>query len=206
VENTLRSKSVAICNPTDGTWNCISAAGISGCLEVTEGEYESEEACLEACVAETDGTWDCVTLAGFSACVEATEGEFDSEEACLESCVAETDGTWDCVALAGISGCLEATEGEYESEEACLQVCVTSIDFYEIGVTISPNPFDNKTLLKFTDGVQSYQLIDLTGRVILDHKVEDKQVYLYKNNLSNGIYILQLVGNDKFIREKVIID
>ena len=194
-----------ICNPSDGTWDCALVFGFSACVEANDGEFSSQQECEELCNITTDEAWNCVSIAGASGCFEVEGGEFVSEEECQETCIS-ADSTWDCVSVLGVSGCLAVIDGQYISEEACQEACFSSIQDYDIGVIISPNPFNDKTLLEFSNSVLRYQLVDFTGRIVLDKKVVEKQEYLYKNNLSNGLYILQLIGDNQLRREKVLID
>ncbi len=78
-------------------------------------------------------------------------------------------------------------------------------------VEISPNPFVEYTFISINDpsnDLYKVQLLDLSGRVIKQELFEGNSKYvLYRNNLKQGLYILQFVHNKsgKTFSEKIII-
>ena len=99
---------------------------------------------------------------------------------------------------------------------------VSNIDDYSSGPTdidefdnseeiqIYPNPFFDKTRIympeEIANGEYSIKITDISGkRILLDEKVKTKVYTLYRNNLPNGIYFVEITG-DKTYRKKLIIN
>lgn len=78
-------------------------------------------------------------------------------------------------------------------------------------VTLYPNPSKGLITLSFGDyasGV-SYQVIDFSGRVILNHVINESSVISHDINLSNatkGVYIISIKSDNGTVNKKVIID
>jgi len=88
----------------------------------------------------------------------------------------------------------------------------TDIDEYSNldNVQIYPNPFFDKTRIympdEVVDGNYTIRLTDLSGkRIILDEKIKTRVYTLYRNNLPNGIYFIEIRG-DKLYRRKLIVN
>ena len=88
----------------------------------------------------------------------------------------------------------------------------TDIDEYSNldNVQIYPNPFFDKTRIympdEVVDGDYTIRLTDLSGkRIILDEKIKTNVYTLYRNNLPNGIYFVEIRG-DKLYRKKLIVN
>ena len=114
---------------------------------------------------------------------------------------------WNCnVTL----GCEEVglNEGTFNNEQDCEAVCqvdTTSISEYDLDVKFYPNPFSDYLTIDFMDKATHYQLYDMSGRLLLDKPVIRSVDYLYKNDLSNGVYLLYFMGYNKIRREKIVI-
>lgn len=109
------------------------------------------------------------------------------------------------------SGCEDVGQdnGTFHTESDCQAVCVdtTSInEYYDLEVSIFPNPFTDYTNLVFSKNVESYQLSDMMGRIVLSKNVENSEERLYKSNLKSGVYLLQMLGNKSVGFEKIIIE
>lgn len=78
-------------------------------------------------------------------------------------------------------------------------------DFESQGVSIYPNPFTNRLYLDFPDesNVKSIKIFDLQGKVHFDRQSFDSNL-LQVEDLSTGIYFLQLQTNQGVITEKLI--
>lgn len=110
------------------------------------------------------------------------------------------------------TGCEDVglNNGTFHSESDCQASCTpdtsgsdtTTINEYDLNVSIYPNPFSEYTTLSLSSNVVSYQLIDLTGRLVYDKLVENQIEYLYKNQLKSGVYMLHLIGEkgSNFVR------
>jgi hypothetical protein len=78
-------------------------------------------------------------------------------------------------------------------------------------VTLFPNPSKGLITLSFSDfasGV-SYQVIDFSGRVIVNHSIKESSVITHDIDLSNaakGVYIISIKTDNGTVNRKVIID
>jgi hypothetical protein len=60
------------------------------------------------------------------------------------------------------------------------------------GLTIYPNPFTNKILIKSKKPIQSIRLINFEGKVVLNSEAKETQTELSTENLPKGIYLLEI--------------
>ena len=75
------------------------------------------------------------------------------------------------------------------------------------GIRIGSNPFDNElTIFNNTDESVLYQLVDLTGKIILFDYSNASQATVNASQLKSGMYILQVTNLErtKFFNTKVI--
>ncbi len=74
--------------------------------------------------------------------------------------------------------------------------------------TISPNPFSTSTQISFdkTYPTIALSLYDLQGKLLLqNHYADCNQITLHRNQLSNGLYFLKLIIDDKQIETRKIV-
>jgi hypothetical protein len=111
------------------------------------------------------------------------------------------DNTGNCVDV-GLNN------GTHHSEADCQAVCqdTTSIAEYALEYSVYPNPFSDFVTLELSQKIKEYQLIDELGRVIFRKRVQNSKEYLYKSNLSSGIYVLQLMSKNQVVSQKLIIE
>ena len=89
-----------------------------------------------------------------------------------------------------------------ESSKSCLDTIVktdfinvysTSIkDFEELGISIYPNPFTSKILIKSEKPIKNVRLINFEGKEILNIEAKETQTELSTENLPKGIYLLEI--------------
>jgi len=99
--------------------------------------------------------------------------------------------------------------GTHHSEATCEAVCqdsTISIAELDLEYSIYPNPFSNYVTLELDNKIKEYQLIDGFGRVIFRKRVQNSKEYIFKSNLSKGIYVLQLITNNQAVYQKLIIE
>jgi PKD repeat protein len=60
------------------------------------------------------------------------------------------------------------------------------------GLTIYPNPFTSKILIKSEKPIQTIRLINFEGKIVLDTEVKENQTELSTENLAKGIYLLKI--------------
>ncbi len=90
--------------------------------------------------------------------------------------------------------------------------CSSSISEYEnnhkANISISPNPFSTSTQISFdkTYPTIALSLYDLQGKLLLqNHYTDCNQITLHRNQLSNGLYFLKLIIDDKQIETRKIV-
>ncbi len=80
---------------------------------------------------------------------------------------------------------------------------------FATGMTIFPNPFNERTTLKFSNPENHLfrlKVMDLTGKILRDvDNISGSEYTFERNELEKGYYIIELSG-DKILREKIIID
>lgn len=77
-----------------------------------------------------------------------------------------------------------------------------------LNIQANPNPFDDYTQIDLSEfGVQNWdiQLVDLKGQEIRKYQTSEAFVRIEKKNLEAGIYFLNLKGNKKWGRIKLVI-
>ncbi len=74
-----------------------------------------------------------------------------------------------------------------------------------IGVKVYPNPANNLVNITSNENIQQIQLFDLNGKLIQQIHSNSTTAQLQVNNLSKGVYVLNLFINNQLIQEKLII-
>lgn len=82
-----------------------------------------------------------------------------------------------------------------------------------VNLSISPNPFSDRTVIEYNSaaltGDYLFELFDLSGRAIQSSRINTKsaiqKIVIDSDNLSDGVYIFQLRGEDGIITDKLII-
>lgn len=189
---------------SEGSDSTMYACWEGSCVESAWGEYATLEECEEECEEVEETPWVCAA----GSCYEdptGALGTYATQEECEAACQ-EVETLWVCAA----ESCYEditGLVGTYESEEACLEECTeTSIEEEIAKVLVSPNPFSDYTILEFTNNPTHYNLYDISGRLVVTEKVTANRMQFSRGNLPSGVYYLELVGGDKIIREKLLIE
>ena len=107
----------------------------------------------------------------------------------------------------------EQDEYSCEGEESCVTIDVkrpTSIDDIEESLlSIYPNPFENQTTVSFSNPTQSkviLNLIDSRGRTVRNYDgITGDSIIIKKEELSEGLYYIQLNLNNNVIRKPIVI-
>jgi hypothetical protein len=92
-------------------------------------------------------------------------------------------------------------------ENPCVSNLVNSVGEREYSlINISPNPFTASTLVTFVAGEvpERMLLMDISGRLLREYIVDDKQILIEKNDLSQGTYFLVFEGQHPFTRKIII--
>lgn len=77
-----------------------------------------------------------------------------------------------------------------------------------IGMSVFPNPTPNNITLKILDMPNenlSYQIIDLSGKLILNDKISTPETFIKIENLNASTYLLSVVNNNRTIKTFKII-
>lgn len=115
---------------------------------------------------------------------------------------------WKCNTTTGCEevGLLEGNFNNQQDCQAACQIDTTTIQEYILDIDIYPNPFSDYATLDFKDKVNSYQLYDVYGRLLLSKSVSNSVEYLHKGSLSQGVYFLQFIGDKKASRVRVVME
>jgi hypothetical protein len=74
-------------------------------------------------------------------------------------------------------------------------------------ISVYPIPATNSVYLKISNDVPdtySFILLDTKGMIIKQNKINSTETEIDISNLSNGIYIIRVIGNDKTFTKKII--
>ena len=78
---------------------------------------------------------------------------------------------------------------------------VNELDNYNL-LSIYPNPFTERTLITFDNpNNEEYKMIisDITGKIVMGiDEIYENTVEIHRNNLSAGVYIVELIGRKLF--------
>ena len=79
---------------------------------------------------------------------------------------------------------------------------------YEIPWKIFPNPAKNNFIVETESKVinGNLSIVDLTGRILLEKKINSDQMTINSSGMPNGLYILSVVNNNKVWSSKLIIN
>jgi hypothetical protein len=73
-------------------------------------------------------------------------------------------------------------------------------------IKIFPNPIsDFTTILLNDEGENMIQLFDISGRLLREFSVQENRFHLAKNNLTSGVYLLQIQNKRGIFRKKLVI-
>jgi hypothetical protein len=83
-------------------------------------------------------------------------------------------------------------------------------DLNDLNVRIMPNPFSDKTTLRFdnpTNSVFQLELIDMSGKVINTfYNIRQNEVQISRENMASGVYFYRLFNGEKVNIGKLIIE
>ena len=72
-----------------------------------------------------------------------------------------------------------------------------------------PNPFSDETTLRFSNKYNNevrVQLVDYRGRLMRSYdNIRADNLIIKKDDLSNGLYFINLIINERIYRSKIII-
>lgn len=73
-------------------------------------------------------------------------------------------------------------------------------------ITVSPNPFHEITTIRFSGKFETLQVMDVTGRIVFQQPVKHQSSITFnRNELPNGVYLLQLSSKNQQFTSKIII-
>lgn len=79
-------------------------------------------------------------------------------------------------------------------------------EFEAVEITISPNPFHDFTTVRCNGKFEILKLMDITGRVVFQQQIAHQtSVNLNRNELPDGVYLLQLSSPNQQFTSKIII-
>ena len=118
---------------------------------------------------------------------------------------------WSNTSNSGVISVFETDTNGCESDTALLSVTIDStvsiVENEALDIKIYPNPFEHYTTVEFDNpqnDIYFIRLFDIRGRLVHQRKVNDEKVVIYKNQLNEGIYYLEIEGNYK-AREIIVI-
>ena len=85
-------------------------------------------------------------------------------------------------------------------------LAVPEIKARPLNVSIFPNPTSNQITIEASDNIQTLQLMDVTGRVLIDKTVGSSRVVLSVSNLAKGVYMLSVMSNGNNVVRKVVVE
>ena len=73
-------------------------------------------------------------------------------------------------------------------------------------ISMSPNPTNGSIAIKSKTELQKIEVISITGKVLLSETPSNLTHILHLENLSNGIYFVNVYKNDRIVnREKIVL-
>lgn len=78
--------------------------------------------------------------------------------------------------------------------------------FEQIGVSMYPNPASTSTIIKSTAGLKNITLHSLTGKSILNKKINTNEYALDVSSFAKGIYLLGITNSKGTSTTKLIVD
>ena len=118
---------------------------------------------------------------------------------------------WANASNSGMLWAIESDTNSCQSDTAKLVVTIDStvaiIENTLLNIKVYPNPFDNYTTIEFDNpqnNIYTIRLIDIRGRLVQEHSVNGEKWVIYKNQLKEGLYYLEVEGKTK-AREIIVI-
>jgi hypothetical protein len=78
----------------------------------------------------------------------------------------------------------------------------------DAGILVSPNPFNNSTLIQLPEAVQNAEIVvlDLLGKKVVTKKFSGKEYLLEKGTMSPGVYFVQIRdGKHQYPITKIVV-
>lgn len=72
------------------------------------------------------------------------------------------------------------------------------------GVHVYPNPSGNTAIIETILGSGFYMLSDITGKTLLQGKVNSEKFTLNLGNLSSGVYFITVINSEHQVNGKII--
>lgn len=70
-------------------------------------------------------------------------------------------------------------------------------------VKVFPQPANDNISIESTVEIESFRILDLSGKQVLSKYINSKTTIVQVGNLESGIYILELSANDNIVRKKI---
>ena len=97
----------------------------------------------------------------------------------------------------------------YPEVTVTVDICAGIYEYKDVSYSIQPNPSSGPVTINFKEDQKNLRikLIDLTGRVINDFSFTGKEIKINRFEITNGIYLLQMIREDNQIfNEKIIFE
>lgn len=97
--------------------------------------------------------------------------------------------------------CLEINNEEILGQN-CQKLETSIYSVNDFNLKIYPNPTYSEIIIDTDENITNFEIYDLTGKQIINGIIERNLINV--NNLKNGIYILKLRNNEKYVNLKFI--
>lgn len=203
---TLNATGASDLNWSNGQTNNTSAALSSGIYTVTgtdaNGCSDTDE--LEVLVNATpivDLGNDSTTCSNYGAIVLNAGSGFTNYDwntnATTQTINAFITGTYE-VTVTDSHGCVGS-----DAVQLVFDPCL-GIEEEEATVTVYPNPTRDNITIETAATNFEYQIVDVNGGLVKQGKIDDGSVTVDFSSLSQGVYVLKIVGNGKEIIERIV--
>ena len=71
--------------------------------------------------------------------------------------------------------------------------------------TMSPNPMNISTIVNSPFTIEEYIIYDIQGKVVRSHMPSSSQITIERGNMEVGLYILELYGENEFVRQQLVV-
>lgn len=191
----------ATINPTSTVSTVYSVVGtaLNGCTDTKSSSINISNPLLVVtsshnplCIGEPFAT---LTAGGASTYTWST--------ASTNTVINVTPSTTTSYTLAGTTNTCSAFIVFTQSVSACTGVEETENS--TLGVSVYPNPNNGEFTIELNNGLtKTIEIADITGRIVLANKTSNDKIKFNISNLSQGVYYVKVISNDRFEVIKIV--
>ncbi|MDB5282648.1 MAG: leucyl aminopeptidase, partial [Bacteroidota bacterium] len=75
-----------------------------------------------------------------------------------------------------------------------------------LSVNVFPNPAIDQLIVEAGDNIQTLEMVDIEGRLVLQRAVNEKKAAINTASFARGVYLLKVKSADKTAVKKIVLE